>query len=568
MSKISTKLKALTAVLSVTTLVAGCSTLPQNTDPQVLRSFSGSQSTQEIAGPIPNQDPDLLIRGFFSAGAYPTQQYEAAKAYLTEGTRSTWNPAASTRILDRIDLNTLPGSTNAERTIAIRGTQVGTLLSGGVYQPENAEFEAEITMRREDGEWRIDALPDGILLERNDLRNHYTPHDVYFFDPSGQVLVGDRRWLFNESQSMSTVLMALLVNGPSPAISPGVVNQLSTDASFVGFNDGEYQFTGLGNLDDDARLRFAAQAVWTLAHADVAGPYTLIADGAPLLSEFPTLTTDDLAEYNPEAYTNTVSTLFALQDGSLSRVSSGNVSPLQGIWGGGDIDSAAISSSANVVAAVRHENNEAVLTVGSMEGVTSDALRSETITRPTFEYASSGLWAVVDGETPVRVARSATTGELVQTEAEIVLPRDVTGPISEFQLSRTGVRAAMIIEGKVYVGVVTRPGPGERRVTNITEVAPSLGEAALSINWRPDGILLVGTSIPETPLWRVEQDGSAISSTPSGNLSAPVVAVASSATTIYVTDSHAMLQLPTADNDIWREVPGLLGTRAAPVVAY
>lgn len=234
MSKISTKLKILTAVLSVTTLVAGCSTLPQNTDPQVLRSFSGSQSTQEIAGPTPNQDPDLLIRGFFSAGAYPTQQYEAAKAYLTEGTRSTWNPAASTRILDRIDLNTLPGSTNAERTIAIRGTQVGTLLSGGVYQPENAEFEAEITMRREDGEWRIDALPDGILLERNDLRNHYTPHDVYFFDPSGQVLVGDRRWLFNESQSMSTVLMALLVNGPSPAISPGVVNQLSTDASFVG----------------------------------------------------------------------------------------------------------------------------------------------------------------------------------------------------------------------------------------------------------------------------------------------------------------------------------------------
>ncbi|WP_211271313.1 MtrAB system accessory lipoprotein LpqB [Corynebacterium crudilactis] len=562
------KRKSLTAVLMSMTLLAGCSTLPQNTDPQVLRSFVPSQNIQEIAGPTPNQDPDLLLRGFFSAGAYPTQQYEAAKAYLTEDARNEWNPTAEIRIVDRVDLNTLPGSTDEERNIAIRGTQVGSLGSGGVYQPDNTEYEAAITMRRENGEWRIDALPEGIVLERNDLRNHYSPHEVYFFDPSGQVLVGDRRWLFNEAQSISTVLMSLLVNGPSSPIAPGVVNQLSSDATFVGFNEGEYQFTGLGNLDDGARLRFAAQVVWTLAKADIAGPYSLVADGAPLLAEFPTLTTDDVAEYNPEAYTNTVSTLFALQDGSVSRVSSGALTPLPAAWSSGDIDSIAVSSSANVVAAVRHRGENVEMAVGSLEGASTDVLSGETITRPTFEYAANGLWVVLDGDTPVRIARSSTTGELVQTESEIVLPKDVTGPISEFQLSRTGVRAAMIIDGRVYVGVVTRPGPGERRITNIMEVAPSLGEAALSINWRPDGILLVGTSIPETPLWRVEQDGSAIASMPSGNLNAPVVAVASSATTIYVTDAHAMLQLPTSDNDIWREVPGLLGTRAAPVVAY
>ncbi|ALC05216.1 Lipoprotein LpqB [Corynebacterium deserti GIMN1.010] len=562
------KLKQLTAVLAATTLITGCSTLPHDTDPQVLRSFVPSESTQEVAGPISNQDPDLLLRGFFSAGAYPTQQYEAAKAYLTENARGTWDPQATIRILDRIDLNTLPGSTDEERTIAIRGTQVGSLGSGGVYQPDNTEYEDEITMRQEDGEWRIDALPEGIVLERNDLRNHYAPHDLYFFDPSGEVLVSDRRWLFNESQSIDTVMMSLLVGGPSPSIAPGVVNPLGADATFVGYNDGEFQFTGLGNLDDNARLRFAAQVVWTLARADIAGPYTLVADGAPLLSEFPTLSTDDVAEYNPDSYTNSVATLFALQNGSVSRVSTGSTSPLPGGWSSGDIDSISISTSANVVAAVRHRGEEAVLSVGSLEGTTSEVLTAESITRPTFEYAATGLWAVLDGETPVRIARSSATGELVQTEAEIVLPRDVTGPISEFQLSRTGVRAAMIIEGRVYVGVVTRPGPGERRITNITEVAPSLGEAALSINWRPDGILLVGTSIPETPLWRVEQDGSAVVSMPSGNLNAPVVAVASSATTVYVTDAHAMLQLPTADNDIWREVPGLLGTRAAPVVAY
>ncbi|MFP7366365.1 MtrAB system accessory lipoprotein LpqB [Corynebacterium callunae] len=556
------------AVVAVTSLIAGCSTLPSNTDPQVLRSFSAADTTQEIAGPTPGQDPDLLLRGFFAAGAYPTQQYEAARAYLTEAAQKSWDPATTNRVVDRVDLNTLPGSTDEERRIAIRGTQVGTLGSGGVYQPENTEYESEITMRKEDGEWRIDSLPDGVILERNDLRNRYTPHDLYYFDPSGQVLVSDRRWIFNDTQSLDTIMMSLLVSGPSPSIAPGVVNQLSSDATFVGLNNGEYQFSGLGNLDDDARLRFAAQVVWTLANADIGGPYALVADGAPLLTEFPTLTLDDVADYNPQAYTNTVSTLFALKDGAVSKVSSGSVTPLPGLLASGSIGSVAISTSANVVASVRSRGEESVLAVGSLEGSSADVLTAGTITRPTFEYEATALWAIIDGDTPVRVARSATTGELVQSESEIAMPRDVTGPISEFQLSRTGVRAAMIVEGRVYVGIVSRPNPGERRISNVIEVAPSLGETALTVSWRPDGSLLVGTSIPESPIWRVEQDGSASTALPSGNLNAPVVSVASTATTAYATDAHAMVQLPASDNDIWREVPGLLGSRAAPVVAY
>lgn len=105
-------------------------------------------------------------------------------------------------------------------------------------------------------------------------------------------------------------------------------------------------------------------------------------------------------------------------------------------------------------------------------------------------------------------------------------------------------------------------------MTNIVEVAPALRETALSLAWRQDGSLLVGTSMPELPIWRVEIDGSGASALPSGNISAPVVSVASSSSTIYATDAHALLQLPASDNTIWREVPGLLGVRSAAVVAY
>ena len=74
--------------------------------------------------------------------------------------------------------------------------------------------------------------------------------------------------------------------------------------------------------------------------------------------------------------------------------------------------------------------------------------------------------------------------------------------------------------------------------------------------------------MPELPIWRVEIDGSSAAALPSGNINAPVVSVASSSSTIYATDAHALLQLPASDNTIWREIPGLLGVRSAAVVAY
>lgn len=562
-----TDLTKLIAALSATALLAGCSTLPRDTDPQVLRSFDVADSAIEVAGPTPGADPDILLRNFFSAGAFPSQQYQASRAYLTESASREWDPSVITRILERIDLNTQPGATADERSIVIRGTQVGTLGSGGVYQAEDSSYEAEIVMRRVDDEWRIDDLPDGVVLERTEMRNHYSPRDLYFFDLSGQVLVGDRRWIYNGVQSLDTTLMSLLVTGPSQQLAPGVVNQLPPGAAFVGLNEGSYQFTGFSTLSEEGRLSFAAQVVWTLANADIPGPYSIMADGSPLISDFPLLSIDDVAEFNPAASTNAVSTLFTLRDGVISRVSSGTVTPLTGFLGEGGIDSAAISTSANVVAAVRGGESPR-LTVGSLEGTYSDVLTADTITRPTFEYAANAIWVVVDGDTPVRVTRSATTRELVQTEADIALPVGAAGAISEFQLSRTGARVAMIMDGRVYVGVITRPGPAERRITNIVEVAPSLAGTALSLTWRQDGSLLVGTSMPELPIWRVEMDGSATSALPSGNLSAPVVSVASSASTIYATDFHALLHLPASDTTIWREVPGLLGVRSAAIVAY
>lgn len=564
------RIRGAIALLLSTSLVAGCTSLPAETEPQALRSFAPVMGESAEIQPEPGAEPDLLLRDFFTASARPTMDYEAARQFLTEDANQLWNPQASTLIVDRIDLVTQPESTDDERVFSVQGNVIGELGEGGSYRVENGRYIAEIQMEQVDGEWRIASLPEGVVLERTELRNQYQPYDVHFFDPGGRVLVADRRWVFAGQDSLDTALIALMMEGPSPSIAPAVNFQLPAEATFNGLQDGAYQFAGFSALDTDERQRFAAQLVWTLAMANIPGPYAVEVDGGPIAEGFELLDTDDFAEFNPRAETGVIAPLYAVNEGSLLRVTGNETNPVEGEIGElDDLKSADITTD-RTAAIVRGTEDESSLWMGGVDEPLREAMSGPTLTRPTFEYDHSAIWVVVGGERVIRVVRSTTTGEFAQTEVNSNELAEIDGEISVLRLSHNGARIAMIIDGRVYTAVVNRPGTDERRITNVQEVAPQLAGAALSLDWQPDGSILVGTSIPEAPIWRVEKDGSAVSSMPSGNIAAPVVAVAASPSTVYLTDSQATLQLPVNDGDtaFWREVPGLESMRSVPVVAH
>ena len=563
------RLRKLVALAATTGLLTACTTLPTNTEPQALRSFEPQVEEESNLGPRPGREPDLLLRDFYTASAHPTQNFQTARAYLTSDTAQQWDANESILVVNRIDLVTAAGATPERRSFNVRGAVVGRITTGGAYEPENGVYEATIEMIRTGGEWRLESLPAGVVLERTELRNQFQPQRVFFFEPGGQVLVSDRRWIYSGHQALDSALITLMMEGPSPTLSPGVRRVLPTDATFAGVVDGVYHFTGFADVDSDDRLLFAAQLVWTLAVANIPEPYSVVVDGAPLAPGYEQLKTDDFAEFNPRINAAAPVPLYSLTDGVVSRVSSNQVMPVEGDLGSlGDIESVDITGE-GTVAAVRRRGEESVLLVGDLGGDLGEALRAQTISRPTFEFDPAIQWVVVDGDKIVRVVRSGPTGEFSPTDVDTSALDDVPGEISVIRLSDSGARIAMIIEGRLHVGVVERPGPAERRIVNLRELAPQLGGTALSLDWQPDGSLLVGTSTPETPVWRVEQDGSAATSLPSGNITAPVVAVAATPSMLYLTDSHATLQLPTSggDNVFWREVYGLQGVRSAPVAA-
>ena len=572
---------ALLCVGSLSFVVA-CSSLPRDSEPQALRPFDASANLDDDMniGPTDGQEPDLLLREFYRASASPEGDYRVAKKYLTENAQGNWQPHSDDMlIVDRIEFNTASGpSDTSTRKFNVRGTVIGKLGDGGKYQPEDGLYETTVDMELVDNQWRIATLPSGVVIERNELRNQYQPQSLYFFDSTASVLVSDRRWLYSQQESLGASLATMLVEGPSSRLAPALQDVMPEDAAFVGIDEGVYNFSGMSSLSSEQRMQFAAQLVWTLANASVPGPYSVLIDDVPAGDGLATLSTDDFAGLNPKASASGVSPLYALANGSLVRVASDQRVPLDDAAGAlSDVSAAdigvdgtlAVVRSKSVGAAQPASGEESQLYVGELDGTLEQALSSEYITRPTLERTGGGIWVATQDKQVVRVVRATSSGELTTSGVDTSALEDIDGEISVLRLSNSGAVAAMIIGGHVYTGVVQHTTSGERKIVNVHELGTEIGGTALSLDWQPDGSLLVGTSAADTPVWRVEQDGSAVSSLPSGNVTAPVVAVAASGSTIYITDAHATLQLPASGSEtsFWREVPGLQGQRSVPVVA-
>lgn len=555
--------------------VAGCATLPTSTEPHVLHAFEGRPDPQLDMDPTPDAEPDLLLREFFAASANPSGQYEAARRYLTGPMGQAWEPHEETLILDTFELTSRPMTDQSKRSYVVEGRIVGRLGPGGVFRPDNQLYEATMELAQEDGQWRIAGLPNDVVVDRIELRNHYEPRNVYFYDSTDQGLTPDRRWVYAGAASKEDALLNLLVGGPSSVIAPAVSTAVADDVAYTGSTDGVYRFTGLADAEEKTRARFAAQVVWTLAAAGVPGPYPVTLNGVPVVGETAELSTDQFRDLNPIKQLEGGPALYTLSDGRVSSVDTVSeeeepeVEPVESLNKLGSVSSVDIGDEGNFAAVINVSDDEQALVAGDVDGANKEVQRAGSFTRPSLEPDHNAAWAVADGKGVIRAERSTATGEVSVNSVQVELPENVDGEITYLRLSGSGSRVAMVVDGHLIIGVVERRDNGQRAVVNTTKYAEvELDGSAVSVDWQPDGSLLVGTSSQQRPVVRVEQDGSSLTALPSGNVGGPVVAVGATAEMMYITDSKVLMHmpLPTKDSLNWREVPGQQGVRAAPVV--
>lgn len=555
--------------------VTACATLPTSTEPHVLHAFEGRPDPQLDMEPTKDAEPDLLLREFFAASANPSGQYEAPRRYLTGLMAQAWEPHEETLVLDTFELTSRPLTDQSKRSYVVQGRIIGRLGPGGVFRPDNQQYEATMDLTQEDGQWRIAGLPNDVVVDRTELRNHYEPSNVYFYDATDQALIPDRRWVYAAATSKEDALLNLLVGGPSDTIAPAVNNAVADDVAYTGSADGVYRFTGLAEAEEKTRARFAAQVVWTLSAAGVPGPYPVTLNGVPVVGESTELTTDQFRELNPIKPIESGPDLYTLSDGKVSSVDNiaegeePDVEPVAAVNSLGSVSSVDIGDEGNFAAVINVSENEQALVAGSVDGGHKEVQRAGSFTRPTLEPDHDAAWVVADGKGIIRAERSAATGEVDVNSVQVELPENVDGEITFLRMSGSGSRVAMIVDGHLIVGVVERRENGQRAVVNTAKYAEvELDGSAVSVDWQPDGSLLVGTSANQRPVVRVEQDGSSLTALPSGNVGGAVVAVGATADMMYITDSKVLMRmpLPTKDSLNWREVPGQQGVRAAPVV--
>src|SRR5690606_17165122 len=146
-----------------------------------------------------------------------SRSYDVARQFLSRDFADDWDPGQS--VLIRTGGATMERL--GENTMAYDIVVTATVDRDGMYNeypsaPQSLAYE----FVQENGEWRIDAAPDGVVLSSGTFPKLFTDHTLYFLDPNRQALVPDVRWFPNGSAAFRVV--SALLNGP-PAWLQGAV---------------------------------------------------------------------------------------------------------------------------------------------------------------------------------------------------------------------------------------------------------------------------------------------------------------------------------------------------------
>lgn len=490
--------RGLAVVAVVAALVtAGCARVPTSGDavsvrdvPPVAVDDLPDVRLQPLR-PSRGDSPEDIVRGFLSAVKSSTDGHAIARSYLASPT-DAWRSDQPTRIISVAGLKAFAGPDGTFR-VRLTGQQEATLAKDGAYVPENKPLVGDFTLRRVNGEWRIDERPPGVLLPVEDFQQVYRAVDVYFLSPDSSTVVPDRRYFDVKGAAYPTRMAQALLAGASDWLSPGVRTAFPEGTRLRSnvIKDGDLFVVDLSSdvlaasRTDQAAL--AAQLVWTLVKQFSVSGLRLLADGRPLRVQNTSgvLNRDAFDGYDPRVASPQVPAYF-LTNGSL-RAYGGKAPDTPATGAGAGLISAAMSSDEKRLAGVRPRRGGVELVAGPMDNPLVVRYAARTLSRPSWEAGGSAVYVIADGRVVVRVpiggrATSVPAPELARA-----------GPVLGLVLSRDGVRVAVIAgrpgQGQLLVGILGR-SPGQLSITGLRRVSPEL-TGVLDIAWSGEAEMLV-----------------------------------------------------------------------------
>lgn len=576
------------AALLCAVLVSGCAGVPSSSAPQAIGTVE-RPAPSNLPKPAPGMDPDVLLREFLKATADPANRHLAARQFLTQSASNGWDDAGKAMLIDNV---VFVETRSAERvSVEMRADILGSLSDVGVFETSAGQLPdpGPIELVKTSGGWRIDRLPNGVFLDWQQFQATYKRHTLYFADPTGKTVVPDPRYVaVSDPDQLATELLSKVIAGPRPELAHTVRNLLGAPLRLRGpvtradggssgigrgYGGARIDLENLSVTDPHSTQLAAAQIIWTLARADIKGPYVINADGTALDDRYAQgWTTSDVAATDPGAADGAEAGVHALVGGALVTLDSDHSTVVPGAFGQevGQV-AAALSHSGRQAASVvvtrpGAPDMESSLWIGELGGEAAKAADGHTLTRPSWSL-DDAIWVVVDDNIVLRTVQTAS-GEPVHfpVDSGAVTAR-FPGPITDLGLSRDGTRAALVIEGKVILAAVEQNDTGQFALTSPRRLGFGLGSSVVSLSWRTGDDLVVSRTDPAHPVSYVNIDG-VNSDAPSGNLQLPVSTIAANPSAVYVADPRGVLLLSSAagPDQGWSPVAPFMVSGAVPVL--
>ncbi len=479
-------------------LVAACGGIPDD-GPVVDGAVSGVATSAapfdfSPPGPQPGATPEQIVSGFLTALQATPLSTTVPRQFLTERAAETWQPERRTVLYGEQDVLVPPTPAGrAPVEVAVALERVFALDATGRWTGRHPAIERrglQLSVAREDGEWRLTDPPDAMVLPLTHFENRYRRFAVYFADPTGGVLVPEPVYHPLEAQTPTELVEALLA-GPqgvermvdrsflpprselvvSVPVGPGGVARVPLTGEIL----------ALGRRDLTSAM---AQIVWTLRQVPEVRAVSVTADGEPVtvpgMGEV--VPVDALEQFSP-LIAAASGDLYGFRGSSVRRVTAGGESTLLEVPARIRPASLGVSLLGNPVAVADTRGQVHVLARGSRRPGPAqpvETVDTGPVVPPVWDWSRS-IWLVprrFDGRVEVLLG-----GRL----------RSLAWP--DASLRGRSVRAATVSrDGSRLVLALSSPGGGSELV--LARVLRSSEAAGTPTALRGSRVVPTGTRLP------------------------------------------------------------------------
>lgn len=229
------RIRLVATVLAVLVL-AGCQGIP-TTGP--VRAADGGIATPEpvlpiLQGPQPGDSPLSIVQGFLTASAGgAVTGFDTAREFLSGDAAVNWEPLEKVTVFDSRQATLTPDEDSAVVTYSL---PIAAVVDDSGVMTESAPEVRQVleftVTPDQNGEYRISALDNGIIISEANFVRYFKPISLVFATTDLSVAAPEVRWFANNDQ-IATVAARELIAGPSPWLADAVVTGFPPTSSLA-----------------------------------------------------------------------------------------------------------------------------------------------------------------------------------------------------------------------------------------------------------------------------------------------------------------------------------------------